>query len=283
MSDVALRHRSASPHVPDGARGLGAASVSPKPIIQSVDRCFDILEALGRSAGKMSLPELSARVGLNPSTCHHLVATIACRGYIAQDRETRRYALSSKVFELSEARTRQIDLAGLAMPFLERMNRDTGEAAHLAVIEGTDLLTIARLNSPHAVRVDTSLSKSNAAHATAIGKAILAWLPDTEIDEICAAKSLGRFTPNTITTRGALIEAPRLVRRYGYAEDREEFQPDVYCAAAAIRSHKGLVVGSIGASLPLMRATEDAVATVRRAVMTAALGLSKDLGSRTAP
>jgi IclR family transcriptional regulator, acetate operon repressor len=283
MSEVALRQRPASPQAGTSVDGGGRAAARSKPVIQSVDRCFDILEALSLAAGHLSLADLSARVGLNLSTCHHLVATIARRGYIIQDRVTRRYALSSKVFELSEARTRQIDLVGLAMPVLEQVAHDTGEAAQLAVIEGTDLLTVARLNTRHAVRVEGTLSKSNAAHATAIGKAILAWLPEREIDEILAAKGLHHFTHNTITTRDALIEALRLVRRHGYAEDREEFQPNVWCVAAALRGHKGSVAGSIGVSLPLMRASETLVTRVQDAVMTAAAGVSRDLGSRGAP
>jgi IclR family acetate operon transcriptional repressor len=241
------------------------------------------LEALARASGKISLAELSARTGLHLSTCHHLVATIAARGYITQDRDTRHYSLGSKIFELSEARTRQIDLVALATPHLNRLNRETGEAVHLAVIEGTDLVTVARLNSLYAVRVDNAISKSNAAHATATGKAILAWLPESEIDEILASKGMERFTPNTIVQRDALIEELRLVRRYGYSEDREEFQPGVYSVGGAIRSHKGMVVGSICLSLPTMRAMEDAVAKARRAVKSVALTMSKELGSSVAP
>jgi IclR family transcriptional regulator, acetate operon repressor len=253
-----------------------------KPVIQSVDRAFDILEALAHAAGKLSLAELSDRVGLNLSTCHHLVATIARRGYVTQDRATRQYALSSKIFELSDARTRQIDLVDIAMPFLERLNRATGEAVHLAVIEGTDLTTIARLAAQHAVRVESSLGKSNAAHATALGKAILAWLPEGELDAILAAKGMVRFTPATIAGREALIEALRLVRRYGYAEDREEFQPNVCCIGGSIRGHKGSVVGAVGVSLPMMRASGPAVAAIRAAVTEAARGISRELGARTA-
>lgn len=273
-----LPRRSMRPGQATGARDTPPAAKA-RPIIQSVDRAFDVLEALARSAGKLSLAELSLRAGLNVSTCHHLVATMLGRGYIIQDRETRRYSLSSKVFEFSEARTRQIDLVALAMPSLQRLNRATGEAVHLAVIEGTDLITVAKLSALHAVRVDHAMSQSNAAHATAAGKAILAWLPESEIDGILAAKGLERFTADTIAGRDALVEALRLVRRHGYSLDREEFRPGVYGLGAAIRSHKGTVVGSVALSLPMMRATDEIIPTARRAVIGAALQISKELGS----
>ena len=273
-----LRKRTPTKRAPKEKTG----AAKPAPVIQSVDRALDILEALAQAEGKIALAELSARTGLNLSTCHHLVATIVRRGYIAQDRATRHYSLGSKIFELSEARTRQIDLVALTAPHLNRLNRETGEAAHLGVVEGTELIVVARLASLYAVRVDNAISQSSAAHATATGKAILAWLPESEIDEILAAKGMERFTPRTIVTRDALIEELRLVRRYGYAEEREEFRPGVYGVGAALRGHKGVVAGAICLSLPTMRATEEVVAKARRAVKAAALEISKELGAGAA-
>ena len=275
MSQTLRRPRTSSSQ----PRSPEPAADGARPTIQSLDRCFDILEALARSTGHLSLGELSAQVGLNQSTCHHLVATIAQRGYITQDRATKRYALSSKIFELSEARTRQIDLLNTAMPLLQQLNRETGEAVLLAVIEGTDLVPVVRLPSLHAVRVDAALSQSNAAHASAAGKAILAWLPDSEIDAVLAAKGLTRFTPHTLAARTALIEHLRLVRRHGYAEDREEFHPNVHGVAAAIRMHKGAVAGSVCVTLPSLRATEEQIAALREAVRAAALAISRQLGA----
>ncbi|HVA35047.1 MAG TPA: IclR family transcriptional regulator [Stellaceae bacterium] len=250
------------------------------PIIQSVDRALDILEALARG-GKMSLAELSLKTGINASTCHHLVGTIGRRGYITQDPETRRYSLGSKIFQLSEARASQINLIELAMPFLARLNRKTGEATHLVVIEGTELITVAKLGSLHAVKVDSATGRSGAPHATAAGKAILAWLPPIRIDEILDARGMERFTAETITSRRMLIEELRLVRRYGYSEDREEFQPGVHCIGAAIRSHKGAVIGSISLSIPTMRVSADVLARARKEVMATAHDITKELGSNT--
>jgi len=250
------------------------------PVIQSVDRALDILEALARN-GKMSLAELSLKTDLNASTCHHLVGTIGRRGYITQDADTRRYSLGSKIFQLSEARASQINLIELAMPFLARLNRKTGEAVHLVMIEGTELITVAKLGSLHAVKVDSATGRSDAPHATAAGKAILAWLPPMRIDEILDARGMERFTAETITSRRALIEELRLVRRYGYSEDREEFEPGVHCIGAAIRSHKGAVIGSISLSIPTMRVSADALARARKDVMATAHEITKELGSNT--
>lgn len=280
MRATAASSALATPRV--AARRAAALPARPAgPVIQSVDRALDILEALARH-GKMSLAELSLKTGLNVSTCHHLVGTIGRRGYITQDPESRRYSLGSKIFQLSEARASQINLIELAAPFLARLNRKTGEAVHLIVIEGTELITVAKWPSLHAVKVDSATGRSDAPHATAAGKAILAWLPPIRIDEILDIRGMERFTAETITSRRALIEELRLVRRYGYSEDREEFEPGVHCIGAAIRSHKGAVIGSISLSIPTMRVSADALVRARKDVMAAAQDITKELGSNTA-
>lgn len=268
-------------NLPVADKGAARTAAMPQktgPTIQSVDRALDIFETLARSNGRLSLAEISARTKLNSSTCHHLISTILRRGYVIQDRETRRYSLGSKIFELSEARASQIDLVDLAMPSLQHLNRQTGEAIHLCAIEGLDLITLTKLGSHHAVKVDSTVSKSNAAHATATGKAILAWLPENEIDEILATKGMERFTEHTIIGRTELMEQLRAIRRHGYAEDVEEFEPGVVCIGAAIRSHKGTVLGSISLSLPTMRVSDASLTRAREQVMMVAAEISREIG-----
>jgi IclR family transcriptional regulator, acetate operon repressor len=142
---------------------------------------------------------------------------------------------------------------------------------------------VLKRESRHAVRVDTgTLGKSSAAHATSTGKAILAWLPEDEISRIVQSQGMKAFTPNTITDYAALIEELRLVRRNGYAMDREEYQPGVICVGTAIRDHSGAVVGSISASAPTMRADKEHLARMRDQVVTAARELSGELGGTPA-
>lgn len=249
--------------------------------IQSVDRALTIMETLALSRGGMSLQTLSAETGLNASTCHHLLMTLAHRGYVSQDRRTKEYALGNKIIELSEARVRQIDIVRLVMPVLARLNEDTGEAVHLAAMQGRELVTLAKLDSRHAVKVDSAgIGKSGAAHATGIGKAILAWLPEDEIRAILAASGMKAYTEKTIRSVDELIGQFALVRRHGFALDREEFQPGVTCVGTAIRDHSGAVVASLGVSIPTMRAVEGTLDEIKERVKAAAAEASRELGSR---
>ena len=250
-------------------------------LIRSVARALDILEAMSKASGNLPLSRLSKEVGLNVSTCHHIIATLAARGYVTQNADTRAYALGNKVFALSEARARQFDLLEVAMPAVRALNEKTGEAVHLAVIQARELVSVAKLDSLHAVNVDSGFAgKSHAAHATASGKAILAWLPEAEQKAILEAKGMTAFTGHTITDPEKLKEELALVRRHGYAKDMEEFQPGVICIGAAIRNHTGGVIASISASMPKMRAAPEARTAMIVEVKAAALRLSEELGSR---
>jgi IclR family acetate operon transcriptional repressor len=148
------------------------------------------------------------------------------------------------------------------------------------LLQGDAMMKVAKRESRHPVRVDTgTLGKSDAPHATASGKAMLAWLPEDDMRRVLS-NGLSRFTPKTITEWPALIEALGHVRRNGYAMDDEEYQPGVICVGAPIRDHNGAVVGAISASTPTMRANKDHLTLVREQVVSAVRALSADLGAR---
>jgi IclR family transcriptional regulator, acetate operon repressor len=245
--------------------------------IQSVDRALFLLETIAEAGGEASLTDLSNRTGLNISTCHHLLATLIQRGFAAKVPGRRLYALGARILYLGHA-CLQVDLPRRARPYLEDINQATGETVHLAALQGDAVVTVAVREARHAVRVDTGrLGRVEAPHATSVGKAIMAWLPEDEIQRILAG-GMKRFTDNTITNFPALVESLRAVRRTGYAIDREEFLPGVICVGAAIRDQAGAVIGAISASTPTMRASEEHVARIRDEVNAATRALSAEFG-----
>jgi IclR family transcriptional regulator, acetate operon repressor len=248
--------------------------------IQALDRAFLILDVIADAGGEAKLTEIANIAGLNISTCHHLISTLHNWGYVARGPNSRSYVLGSRILHLSAACLRQVDLPRRAQSFVDRLNDQTCEAVHLAIMQDTNLVNVLRRDARHAVRVDAGLGgNSNAAHATATGKAILAWLPPTELDRIVADKGLTAFTPHTITDIDRLKEELRLTRRNGFAVDREEFQLGVVCIGAAIRDHAGAVVGSIGVSSPVFRATAEYIDQIRAHLIAAVDELSTELGA----
>jgi IclR family acetate operon transcriptional repressor len=272
----------ADPHREAGhARSSGDGAKSG---IQSVQRAFAILDVIAQTGGEASLTEISRLTGLKISTCHHLLATLIHCGYAAKRRGARSYVLGSRILGLSAFCLKQVNLPQQAQRVIEMLNVRTQEAVQLAVLQGDDIVTVMRRETLSAVRVDTGgVGKIGAAHATATGKAILAWLPQAELSRLIEVKGLPAFTANTITDFAKLVEELRLVRRLGYAMDREEFQVGVCCVGAAIRSPTGTVLGSLSVSTPVFRTDEKILESIRAQVIAAAQVLAADLsGSNTA-
>jgi IclR family acetate operon transcriptional repressor len=265
-------------HAPFPAGETPADGRRRRDSVQSVDRALALIDALAGSTGSLQLTELAERTQLNVSTGHHLLATLVKWGYVARA-PGRRYALGARGLHLAQSFLKQVDLPRRAQPHVERISEETGETVHLAVLQGDVVVTLLKREGRHAVRVDTgALGATDAAHATALGKAMLAWLPEHEIRRILSARGMARYTPNTITGLDPLIEELRLVRRHSHAVEREEHQPGVTGVGAAIRNHLGAVVGAISVSAPTLRASETHVARMRESVMAAARALSAEFG-----
>jgi IclR family acetate operon transcriptional repressor len=246
--------------------------------IQSVDRALYLLETIAEAGGETTLTDLSNRTGLNISTCHHLLATLIQRGFVAKIPGRRLYALGTRIVYLSHA-CLQVDLPRRADPYLERINEATGETVHLATPQGDSVVMLAVKEARHAVRVDTGrIGRIEAPHATSLGKAIFAWLPESDLDRFFV-NGMKRCTEHTITDPKSFHEEMCKVRREGYAFDREEHLPGVICIGAAIRDQAGTVIGAISASTPLMRATDEHLALMREQITSAAHALSAQFGA----
>jgi IclR family transcriptional regulator, acetate operon repressor len=264
--------------------GPGVASSRPanrtdgdRHSIQSVDRALYLLETIAEAGGEATLTELATRTGLNISTCHHLLATLIKRGFAAKVPGRRLYALGGRILYLGHA-CLQVDLPRRAQPYLEEINKVTGEAVHLAALQGDAVVTLAVREARHAVRVEAGkVGKLEAPHATSVGKAIMAWLPEDEIRRMTSG-GMKRFTDHTITEFPALLESLRIVRRNGYALDREEFRPGVVCLGSAIRDQAGTVIGAISVATPTMRASDEHVALMRDELNAATRALSAEFG-----
>ena len=220
-----------------------------------MDRALDILEVLAAGDSTVRLNDIARAVGLNVSTCHHLVSTLVARGYASQAGPNRGYRLGNRALDLGEARIDQVDFLGTAICEMRRLNKRTRARVHFAILQDFDLVNLAQIDAAgrEVFHLESETWK-HAVHATAKGKAILAWLPREEIELLVDRRGLQRFTPNTVASFELLNEHLRRVREDGFALDREEFKLGVTCAGAPLRDRDGAVIGAISCSVPSLRA-----------------------------
>ncbi len=248
--------------------------------IQSVARALDIVEVLVSEHEGLALSDLADRLGLNASTCHHLISTLVARGYVERLGRSRGYVIGRKMRELVELEDSLFGPEVLLKKDLRDLGEKLGLTVQLAIMAETSLLTKLRFASADvmdSLLEPDEVTKMTALHATATGKAILAWLPEVELVQVISANGLTRYTDKTITTLSGLIEELRLVRRRGFSIDDEELKSGVVCLGAALRDGGGAIVGSISASGPAEQLTGDYRKKVARAMAEAGVEFSKRL------
>lgn len=246
--------------------------------VNSVARALDILDCLATHRGEVGVTEISHELGVHKSTVSRMLATMESRGYVSRNGASGKYCLGMRLVELASYRLEQIDLRTQARPFLEELVRATGETAHLAVFDQGKVVYVDKVDTPQTLMMRSKIGYRVFAHCTALGKAILAALPDELVEQVINEKGLPRFTPNTIVDPLALKEHLRRVRVQGYAIDDEEHEEGIRCAAAAILDHAGRVVGALSVSGPTLRISRQEVETIGNLVRDNARRLSVSLG-----
>jgi DNA-binding IclR family transcriptional regulator len=250
--------------------------------VQSLERAFSILEAIAGSDQPLSLAELSRVTGLHTSTAFHLIKTLILLGYVRQE-DTKRYRIGPRLFMQAAGASNEIGLVNLATPHLKRLADETGETAHLAVQADNGIAVIAKVEARSTVRSSERLGIVRPAHCTAIGKVLLADLPDDELESYLRTETFKAFTPKTITDRASIREEIRRVAASGVAYDDAEFSEELRCVAAPVRNYTGQTVASLGISGPVWRVTLQEMRRFGTRVAAVAADLSRDLGFKEQP
>jgi len=247
--------------------------------IQAIERAVAILNAFSAERPELGVTELAEQLGLHKSTVHRFLVNLETAGLVERNPRSARYRLGLRIFELGGLVLQQMNLWDEALPFLEGLVRDSGETGHLAVLDGGEAIYIEKVEARRALRIPSAMGRGYPAHATSLGKVLLAHLSDEQLDAVIAERGLARYTPHTITGRRELEAELARIRRSGYAVDREEYDEGLVCIGAPISDHTGHVVAALGIGGPVTRVTPARVEELGALVMTAASGLSRRLGA----
>lgn len=246
-------------------------------MLLTIQKAGELLALYDRNHNEWGVREVSAKLKMAKSSTHDLMASLAKLGFLNKTEESR-YRLGWRLVTLSETLLATTELRKEAHPVMEDLAAQYQETIHLAVLDDTQAVYVDKLEGRQAVRVElTSLGARLYAHCSALGKVLLAYSPEKEVQRIVQTAGLPRFTPNTIIEEEELVQALEKIRKQGYAFDLEEVLPDLCCVAAPIYNHRGQVIAAISMSIPAYRFKRSQT-EFRDGIMRAAKTISKRLG-----
>lgn len=226
----------------------------PSVTVQATKTSIELLEALNELGGA-GVTELADELNLPKSTVHNHLNTLCETEYIVREGDT--YHVSLRFLELGEHSRNRLQIYETARPEVSDMAEQTGELANLAVEEYGRGVYLHLAEAERAVQLDTYAGMRVHLHCTALGKSILAHLPDERVEEILDTHGLPERTPNTITNRDELLDQLEEIRERGYAYDHQERLQGLRCVAAPITTPNTGVVGALSLAGPTSRMKGD--------------------------
>jgi DNA-binding IclR family transcriptional regulator len=245
-------------------------------LTQSVLKALDTLECLASTDQPLSAQEVAQRCDLSRPTAYRLLTTLLARDYVTTAQDSGHYHIGAQV--LSKSFLDRLDLPELARANLRQLGQVSRETVHLAVLDGTDMLYVGKVDGSQSVRMHCTIGTRNPLHCTAMGKAVLAFLPHEKRTALLDQITLTPRTPNTITDRTALEEHLELVRARGYAIDDMEIEEGIRCVGAPIFDHTGQVIAAVSTSGPVYRISIARLEELSGAVVEATRAISRKLG-----
>lgn len=257
----------------------------PSNLVQTIERATKILDLVSQSSQGVSIRDLSDELKLPKGTVHRLLLSLAYFGYIKQDIKTKKYLLGLKLLELGNLIINQLDLRKLAEPLLKELVESTRETVHMVIIDNNEVVYIDKIETEQStggLKMSSMVGARNPAHSSAVGKVLLSYYLDEEIDNFVKEKGLPPKTLRTITDPLQLKEQLITIRNQGYAIDDEENEAGIRCVAAPIFNDKGKAISAISLSGPAFRVTKKLIQdSLKKEIIKTASEISKRLGFKT--
>ena len=221
--------------------------------VKSADRTLEVLEALADSPERRGLTDLSQELGIPKSSLHAILRTMVARGWVEAGPDGSPFGLGLRALRAGAAYLESDETVSLVATLLDELAQEFGETVHLGRLDGADIVYLAKRDSIHPLRLFSAIGRRLPAHATALGKALLAQRSQAEVDRILI-EPLRRLTPRTITTRAQLRAELTATRGRGYAIEREENSEGIACFAVALPLDSP---DAVSLSLPISRLSRD--------------------------
>lgn len=242
-----------------------------------ISKVFRILEVIEASPSGLALKSICEITRLNKSTAHRFLKHLEREGYLIRS-DTGKYLIGPRLSQMGSRADHRVTLQAVARPILLELWKSTRETVNLATLDQGSVLYLEVIESPHEFRLSSRVGSRRSLHATALGKALAAYLHEKHRDQILSGLTFQPLTPNTIMNLVQLRQELEKVRRHGFAVDEEETTLGARCVSAPVLGADGEAVAAISVSGPVTRIGREQVAALSAAVVEAARAISAALG-----
>jgi len=262
-------------------RGRPRLQISPtsKSTVQALDRGVLLLQAVAQH-NAVSLSDLAMQVGMPASSAHRLLMTLQQHDFVDFDENTQLWQVGIEAFRVGSAYLTRTNFIDAARQPLRSLMEATGETANLAVMDNTEVVFVAQVETTNPVRAFFSAGTRALMHSSGIGKALLSQMPKRQLDAVLQTAGLTKYTHKTLTTPLELYEDLKVTTSRGWSFDQEERYEGMSCVGAAIRNAQGNLVGGISVSGPSVRFDPLQVAVIGVKVKAAADQVTLTLGGK---
>jgi IclR family acetate operon transcriptional repressor len=250
--------------------------------VPALRKGLQVLMTLGAEA-PLSMADIQRRTGLNKTMTFRLLRALAEAGFVEQEASSRAWSLGLELLELGSLVAARQDLVAVSQPLLAQLRERFAETANLGILRDDRVVYLAIVEGGYGLRMAARLGASDPLHATALGKAILAFAGEAERARILATAPLERQTPHTIIDLARLSEELRATQIRGYAIDDEENEIGARCVGAPILDPVGRAIAAVSISGPAARIDCERVDLLATAVMAAAREIGRRLGGPARP
>lgn len=254
-------------------------TIDGKKNIKSIVKMSNIIDVIAYEQNAVSLSELSKRLGIAKSTLHGLLSTLVNIRYLEQEQETGRYKLGVQLFELGSQIANTWNEKTIAKSYMEKLVEETGETVHLGMLSNGEVLYVDKQEANSSIRIGTAPGLKLPLHCTGVGKVLLAYSDEKEIQKILSS-DLKKYTDYTIDDTKILGQQLIDIRKAGYGFDNQEFVDGLRCIAAPIFDRQSRVIFSLSISGPLSRMKEKEIIKYRNLLLEASSSISEKLGYR---
>src|SRR5579864_2059261 len=245
--------------------------------ITALQRGLRLLHLFSESPRGLTAKQVAVLSRLPVSTVHRFLANLVTAGFLSCDVDGS-YHLGIACFAIGQAAVGQLDIRRLSLPYLRELNQQTRETIHLTVRHGLSAVYVEKLDSPEPLRIHSRIGAAVPLQCTAVGKVMLAYMPEDEQERILPELDLKRLTPNSVGNLQELKTELYRVRKNGYACDLEEHELHIRCVAAPIWDHTGSVQSSLSITAPSIRMSVTRLRQLAPLIQAAGLKISAELG-----